>query len=182
MTQTPSTMVEPGTPMPAFRLPDSAGGELDSTELNGNAVLVAFICNHCPFVKHLAPAFSAFAREYMDRGLAVVAVNSNDWTTHPDDSPEQMVEEVRRQNYPFPYLADESQDVARAFGAACTPDFFLYNRDHRLAYRGQFDDSRPGSETPVNGADLRAACDAVLAGGAPDPDQQPSLGCNIKWR
>lgn len=183
MAQTPSTMVELGTPLPAFRLPDSGGRELDSAELNGNPVLVAFICNHCPFVKHIAPAFSALAREYMDRGLAVVAINSNDWSTHPEDSPEKMAEEVRQRDYPFPYLADASQEVARAFGAACTPDFFLYDRHHRLVYRGQFDDSRPGSDTPVTGTDLRAACDAVLAGDTPDPEaQKPSLGCNIKWR
>ena len=183
MTRTPSSMVELGTPMPAFRLPDSSGRELDSAELDDNPVLVAFLCNHCPFVKHIAPAFSGFAREYMDRGLAVVAINSNDWTSHPEDSPEKMAEEVRQRDYSFPYLADETQDVARAFGAACTPDFFLYDRNHQLVYRGQFDDSRPGSDTPVTGTDLRTACDAVVAGHVPDPQaQKPSLGCNIKWR
>ena len=183
MTRTAWKMVEPGSPMPAFRLPDSAGRELDSAELDDNPVLVAFICNHCPFVKHIAPALAGFAREYMDRGLAVVAINSNDGSTYPDDSPARMADEVRRRDYPFPYLADETQEVARAFGAACTPDFFLYDRNHRLVYRGQFDDSRPGSDTPVTGADLRAACDTVLAGDTPDPEhQKPSLGCNIKWR
>jgi peroxiredoxin len=175
-------MVELGTPMPGFRLPDTAGNPLDAADLDDSPVLVAFICNHCPYVKHIATAFSSFAREYMDRGLAVIAINSNDWNSHPEDSPEKMVEEARKRDYPFPYLLDESQEVARAFGAACTPDFFLYDRGHRLAYRGQFDDSRPGSDAAVTGADLRAACDAVLAGEAPSSEQTPSMGCNIKWR
>lgn len=182
MARTASSMTPLGTPMPAFRLPGCEGQTLDSTDLENAPVLVAFICNHCPFVKHIAPAFAEFAREYMDRGLAVVAINSNDWDSHPDDSPEKMREEASRLDYRFPYLVDETQDVARAFDAACTPDFFLYDRGHRLAYRGQFDDSRPGNDKPITGADLRAAADAVLEGRRPDPDQTPSLGCNIKWR
>lgn len=182
MTRTPSSMVALGSPLPGFRLPGCEGQTLDSADLENAPVLVAFICNHCPFVKQIAPAFAEFTREYMDRGLAVVAINSNDWDSHPDDSPDRMREEVRRHDYRFPYLMDETQDVARAFDATCTPDFFLYDRGHRLAYRGQFDDSRPGNDKPVTGADLRAAADAVLEGRQPDPDQTPSLGCNIKWR
>lgn len=182
MSLTPSNMAELGSHLPPFRLPDPHGTEVDSADFRGQPILVAFICNHCPFVKHVADAFADFAREYGERGLAVVAINSNDFHSHPDDSPERMIEEVRLRGYDFPYLVDESQDVARAFQAACTPDFFLFDADHRLAYRGQFDDSRPSKETPVTGADLRAAADTVLAGQAPDADQKPSMGCNIKWK
>ncbi|MFC3283744.1 thioredoxin family protein [Litchfieldella rifensis] len=182
MSRTPSNMIELGSPMPAFRLPDPLGAEVDSDQFHDKPLLVVFICNHCPFVKHIANAFADFAREYMDRGMAVVAINSNDFQAHPDDRPERMIEEARMRGYPFPYLVDETQEVARTFQAACTPDFFLYDRDHRLAYRGQFDDSRPSKDTPVTGRDLRAAADAVLAGEAPDTNQMPSMGCNIKWK
>lgn len=182
MSLTPSHMTELGSPLPAFRLPDPHGAEIDSEQFRDTPLLVVFICNHCPFVKHIADAFADFAREYGDRGLAVVAINSNDFATHPADSPERMVEEAQARGYDFPYLVDETQEVARAFQAACTPDFFLYDRNHRLAYRGQFDDSRPSKETPVRGKDLRAAADAVLAGQAPDTNQMPSMGCNIKWK
>ncbi|WP_192036694.1 thioredoxin family protein [Halomonas sp. YLGW01] len=182
MSLTPSKMVALGSPLPAFHLRDAHGQPISSEQFQDSPVLVAFLCNHCPFVKHIAYAFSDFAQEYHDHGLEIVAINSNDAMAHPDDSPERMVEEARRRGYTFPYLVDETQKVARAFGAACTPDFFLYDRDHRLAYRGQFDASRPGQDLPVTGKDLRAAADAVLSGEAPDPDQRPAIGCNIKWK
>ena len=182
MALTPSSMVRIGTPMPDFRLPDAEGRTLDSAELEGTPVLVAFICNHCPYVKHIAPVFSSLARELMEQGMAVVAINSNDFTRHPDDSPEKMLQEIRQRDYAFPYLVDETQEVAAAFHAACTPDFFVYDREHRLAYRGQFDDSSPGNDRPVTGEDLRDACLTVLAGGQPEGEQKPSMGCNIKWK
>jgi thiol-disulfide isomerase/thioredoxin len=168
--------------MPAFSLYDPDGQLLESPSLTGKPLLVAFICNHCPYVQHIADGLSAFANDYQARGLAVIAINSNDYHQYPADAPDRMREEALARHYTFPYLVDETQLVARAFMAACTPDFFLYDRNHRLAYRGQFDGSRPGNDTPVTGADLRAAADAVLDGTTPDPDQTPSLGCNIKWR
>ena len=140
------------------------------------------MCNHCPFVKHLAGPLADLAREYQPKGVAVVAINSNDVEHYPDDSPAKMADEVGSRGYTFPYLFDETQDVAKAFKAACTPDFFLFDAGHRLAYRGQFDASRPGNDEPVTGADLRAALDAVLSGSATDVNQQPSIGCNIKWK
>lgn len=182
MALTPSGMVPLGASMPAFSLYDPDGQLLESPSLAGKPVLVAFICNHCPYVQHIADGLSAFASDYQARGLAVIAINSNDYRQYPADAPEKMREEALRRHYTFPYLVDETQLVARAFMAACTPDFFLYDSDHRLAYRGQFDASRPGNDAPVTGTDLRAAADAVLAGTSPDPDQTPSLGCNIKWR
>lgn len=182
MTLTPSRMLALGSPLPPFRLPDAEGRETGSDDYPGQPLLVIFLCNHCPFVKHVADALAAFAREYQAKGLAVVGINSNDFLAHPDDRPEKMVEEARTRGYAFPYLVDETQEVARAFQAACTPDFFLFDRDHRLAYRGRFDDSRPSKDTPVTGADLRAAADAVLAGRSPSPAQKPSMGCNIKWK
>lgn len=182
MALTPSSMIPLGSPMPDFALPDPAGNIHDSRDLPGQPVLVAFICNHCPYVKHIAPALSEFAREYQKVGLTIVAINSNDFANYPDDSPEKMREEIAARGYVFPYLVDETQEVARAFDAACTPDFFLFNKDRKLVYRGQFDDSRPGNNEPVNGRDLRAAVDAVLAGEEPDEDQVPSMGCNIKWK
>lgn len=182
MSLTPSQMVNLGSPLPPFRLTDPHGQEVTSDDFAGQPLLVVFMCNHCPFVKHIADALADFAREYQARGLAVVGINSNDYDSHPDDSPERMREEIERRGYTFPYLVDETQAVARAFDAACTPDFFLFDADHRLAYRGQFDDSRPSKETPVTGADLRAAADAVLAGQAPSDTQKPSMGCNIKWK
>lgn len=182
MVLTPSTMVPLGTPAPDFRLPDPAGREWALGELGGAGLLVAFICNHCPFVKHLRHPFAGFAREYQARGLAVVAINSNDVATHPEDSPERMAEEIEEAGYTFPYLFDEAQEVAKAYGAACTPDFFLYDADRRLVYRGQFDDSRPSTATPVTGRDLRAAADALLEGRPPLAGQSASVGCNIKWK
>jgi peroxiredoxin len=182
MAATPSTMLELGTPLPPFRLRDLDGKAVTSNDFStAKGVLVAFICPHCPFVRHIRTAFAQVAKDAQQRGLAVVAVNSNDVTAFPDDSPEGMREEVREGGYTFPYLFDESQDVAKAFRAACTPDFFLFDSRHRLVYRGQFDDSRPKSDIPVTGRDLKAAIDAVIDG-TPMPDaQRPSLGCNIKW-
>ncbi|MDQ1345653.1 MAG: hypothetical protein QG586_1184 [Pseudomonadota bacterium] len=183
MARTPSTMLALGTPAPAFRLPDY-DGRLHALEdfAAQPALLVAFICSHCPFVRHLRQEFAAFAREYALRGLAVVAINSNDILAYPQDGPEAMREEGAALGYGFPYLLDESQDVAKAYQAACTPDFFLFDASRKLVYRGQFDDSRPGTERPVTGADLRAAVDALLTGRSPVEEQRPSLGCNIKWR
>ena len=183
MVLTPSTMVALGTRAPDFSLPDPSGQEWALADVGGEGgLLVAFICNHCPFVKHLRHELAEFGRAYRARGLGVVGINSNDVTTHPADAPERMAEEIDEVGYTFPYLFDEAQEVARAYGAACTPDFFLYDRDGRLAYRGQFDGSRPGSGAPVTGEDLRAAADAVLDGRAPQADQQASVGCNIKWK
>jgi peroxiredoxin len=176
-------MLELGTPAPPFRLPDFDGRTHsleDST--SSPALLVAFICNHCPFVQHLRREFAAFARVYAPRGLAVVAINSNDLAAYPQDGPDAMRREAAELGYVFPYLIDGTQQVAQAYRAACTPDFFLFDAGRRLVYRGQFDDSRPGNGRPVTGADLRAAVDATLAGLAPSPEQVPSLGCNIKWR
>ena len=146
------------------------------------ARLVAFICNHCPYVKHLRRELAQFAKDFQGSGLAMVAVNANDVSNYPDDSPAKMAEEIEEVGYVFPYLYDESQEVAKAYRAACTPEFYLFDADRRLVYRGQFDDSRPESGRPVTGADLRSAVDAVLAGQSVEPDQTPSIGCNIKWK
>jgi peroxiredoxin len=184
MVETRSTMqLSLGTPAPAFRLPDPEG-HLSSLEDFGEsrALLVAFICNHCPFVKHVAKGFGRLAKEYQEKGVAVVGINSNDAQAHPGDSPEKMLEEARSVGYTFPYLVDETQEVARAYGAACTPDFFLFDGERRLVYRGQMDGSRPGNDVPVTGEDLRRALDSVLDGGPVPSDQRPSLGCNIKWK
>lgn len=183
MAATPSTMVPLGTPAPNFRLPDTDGKTVSLADYAGApALLVAFICNHCPFVKHIRESFAQLTREYQQKGVAVVAISSNDATTHPDDGPAKMVEEKKAAGYTFAYLYDESQDVARAYQAACTPDFFLYDRERRLVYRGQMDASRPGNGKPNDGADLRAALDAVLAGKPVSSQQLPSIGCNIKWK
>lgn len=184
MARTPSTMLPLGTPAPAFSLPDSRTGTTVSLEDSAGAagLLVMFICNHCPFVQHVRGQLADLGRDYADRGLAIVAINSNDATTHPEDGPAAMKREAASHGYTFPYLFDESQEVARAYHAACTPDFFLFDAARRLAYRGQLDGSRPGNGVPVTGTDLRAAIDAVLAGTAPSDDQKPSIGCNIKWR
>jgi thiol-disulfide isomerase/thioredoxin len=178
-----STMLPLGTPAPDFRLPTPDGRLVGRDDVaDAPALLVMFICNHCPYVKHIRSGLAAFARDYRPRGLAIVAINSNDVASYPDDRPEKMAEEARAAGYPFPYLYDETQAVAKAYRAACTPDFFLFDRERRLVYRGQFDDSRPGNDRPVTGRDLRAAADAVLAGRAVAEDQRPSIGCNIKWK
>ena len=183
MAETPSNMVALGTPAPPFRLPDTTGGMVSLDDFKtAPALLVMFICNHCPFVKHIRSGLAAFGRDYQKAGLAIVAINSNDVSSYPQDSPERMAAEVKQAGYTFPYLYDETQAVAKAYGAACTPDLFLYDRDRRLVYRGQFDDSRPSNGRPVTGADLRAAADAVLAGRPVPDEQRPSIGCNIKWK
>jgi len=174
-------MVALGTACPDFSLPDTVSGRtVDRSDFTGKPLLVMFICNHCPFVVHVADELARIGRDYGQR-LGIVAICSNDETTHPADGPKPMAEEAKRRGYAFPYLHDATQQVARAFDAACTPDFFLYDAQHVLAYRGQLDDSRPGSPEPVSGRDLRAAIDAVLSGTPPAAEQRPSIGCNIKW-
>jgi peroxiredoxin len=183
MALTSSTMLPLGTKAAAFRLPNTDGHMVSLTYYpNVPALLVAFICNHCPFVKHIQSAFVKLARDYVVKGVAIVAINSNDAASYPDDSPERMAEEKKAAGYTFPYLYDETQEVAKAYRAACTPDFFLFDKERRLVYRGQMDASRPGNNKPNDGADLRSALDAVLAGKAPSTNQQPSIGCNIKWK
>jgi peroxiredoxin len=182
MPETPSTMLDLGTTLPSFSLPDFNGDIVSDADFGGRkAVLVAFICKHCPFVRHIRQEFSRFAKEYQAKGLGIVAIASNDTTEFPEDGPEGMKEEAAEAGYTFPYLFDEKQKVAQAFRAACTPDLFLFDANRRLAYRGQFDGSRPKNDVPVNGADLRAAADAVLAGKPAPAIQRPSIGCNIKW-
>ena len=182
MGATASIMVDLGTALPPFRLRDLDGKAVTSNDFaNAKGVLVTFICPHCPFVRHIRNTFAEVARDAQARGLAVIAINSNDPTAFPEDGPEGMRAEVKEAGYTFQYLFDESQDVAKAFQAACTPDFFLFDSRHRLVYRGQFDDSRPKSDVPVTGHDLKAAIDAVLDGKPMPAAQRPSLGCNIKW-
>ncbi len=156
----------------AYSLADAAGAK---------ALVVIFMCNHCPFVKHLAPALAAFGRDYQPKGVAVIGISANDASTYPDDSPAQIAREVETRGYTFPYLYDEDQSVAKSYRAACTPDFFVFDADRRLAYRGQFDASRPGNNLPITGEDLRKAVDAILAGQPVPEPQKPSIGCNIKW-
>lgn len=184
MVKTASTMLALGTEAPDFSLTNTVDGSTvslsDFKEKDG--LLVVFMCNHCPFVIHIREGLAAFAKEYQERGLAVVGISSNDVEAHPDDAPDKMKEEAEQAGYTFPYLYDEDQSVAKAYSAACTPDFFLFDHNRELVYRGQFDDSRPEGGVPVTGADLRAACDAVLAGDLVPTDQTPSIGCNIKWK
>lgn len=183
MARTPSTMLPLGTAAPDFKLMNVDGREVALADFAGKpALLVMFMCNHCPFVVHVADELARLGSEYMGRGVAVVGINSNDTATHPADSPERMVAEAEERGYAFPYLFDETQAVAKAYRAACTPDFFLFDQDRKLVYRGQLDDSRPGNGVPVTGKDLRAALDAVIAGAAPASEQRASLGCNIKWK
>ena len=183
MVRTPSTMLPLGTPAPDFSLVSVDGRTVSLSDFrDAPALLVIFMCNHCPFVIHVANELAQLTREYMARGVAVVGISANDVANYPADSPEQMVAEAERRGYAFPYLYDETQEVAHAYCAACTPDFFLFDADQRLVYRGQMDSSRPDSGIPVTGEDLRAALDAVLAGQKPSPNQRPSLGCNIKWK
>jgi peroxiredoxin len=175
-------MLPLGTQAPDFSLPDTEGKPLSLADFDGkSALVVMFICNHCPFVKHLRAGLAQFGRDYLGKDVAIVAVSSNDVASHPEDSPEKMTLEKQQAGYVFPYLYDESQSVAQAYRAACTPDFFIFDKDRKLVYRGQFDDSRPDSGIPVTGADLRAALDAVLSGMPIPEPQKPSLGCNIKW-
>jgi peroxiredoxin len=179
-----SRMLPLGTKAPGFALPDVVTRRIVKLEdfAQSPALLVAFICNHCPYVKHILDSFVAFAGDYGRRGLGIVAVSPNDPRDYPEDAPEKMAQVARDREFTFPYLFDESQGVAKAYEAICTPEFFLFDRELRLAYRGQFDGSRPRSEVPVTGADLRAAADAVLTGRTGPADQTPSAGCSIKWR
>lgn len=183
MAATASTMPELGAAAPDFRLPDTNGKTVWLADFkSAPALLVMFICNHCPFVKHIRSELARLGRDYQARGVGIVAINSNDVVKYPDDGPPKMAEEAKTAGYSFPYLFDETQEVAKVYGAACTPDFFLYDGQRRLVYRGQLDDSRPNNGVPVTGKDLRAAIDAVLAKRPAPGDQKPSIGCNIKWK
>jgi thiol-disulfide isomerase/thioredoxin len=182
MARTESAMLPLGTALPSFVLPDPSGRMYSNSDFKNKPLLVAFLCNHCPYVKHLRVSFAEFSRVYMEKGLAIIAINPNDFAAYPEDSPENMALEIQTLNLCYPYLYDETQKVAQAFQATCTPDFFLFNTAHQLAYRGQYDDSRPGYTVPVTGNDLRNAADAVLLGKSAFPEQRPSVGCSIKWR
>ena len=183
MALTPSTMLPLGTTAPDFKLPDTNGKTVALADFKDKpALLVLFICNHCPYVKHIRTGLAQLARDYLSRGVAIVGINSNDAANYPEDSPVRMKEEVKSAGYTFPCLYDESQAVAKAYRAACTPDLYLFNQSHQLVYRGQFDDSRPGNGIPVTGKDLRTALEAVLAGKPVSPNQKASMGCNIKWK
>lgn len=182
MARTPSNMLELGTRIPKFSLPDTDGKKISDIDFIGKPVLILFICNHCPFVIHIRQQLAAIGRDYMPKGLAVVAINSNDAENYPDDAPDKMRDEKENAGYIFPYLFDETQAVAKAFKAACTPDIYLFDREHKLAYRGQLDDSRPSNQIAVTGRDLRLAMDALIANRQVPAEQKPSLGCNIKWK
>lgn len=183
MARTLSTMLELGTTAPAFSLPNTDGNSVSLDDFkDSKGLLVIFICNHCPYVVHIREALATLAREYQEKGISVVAINSNDAENYPADSAEKMVEEVANAGYTFPYLYDEDQSVAKAYKAACTPDFFLFDGARKLIYRGQFDDARPRNDEPVTGADMRTALDALLAGESIAEEQKPSMGCNIKWK
>lgn len=183
MAQTPSTMLDLGTVAPDFHLPDINGKLVSRDDFkSAPALLVMFICNHCPYVKHIQYGLVQLAKDYQPKGVTIVAINSNDAEKYPDDSPAKMREEARAAGYTFPYLFDATQAVAQAYRAACTPDFFLFDKNFKLAYRGQFDAARPKNAEPVTGRDMRAALDALLAGRMPSADQVPSVGCNIKWK
>ena len=183
MALTPSTMLPLGTAAPDFRLPDTNGKTVSLADFKDKpALLVIFMCNHCPYVKHIRAGLAQLARDYLPRGAAIVGINANDVENYPDDSPAKMAQEAKSAGYVFPYLYDESQVVAKAYRAACTPDIYLFDKNRKLVYRGQFDDSRPGNGIPITGKDLRAALDAVLAGKPVPADQKASIGCNIKWK
>jgi peroxiredoxin len=183
MAATPSTMLPLGTEVPDFKLPDTDGQIVSPADFRGaSALVIFFICNHCPYVKLLRTELARLAREYQQKGVAVIGINSNDAIKYPEDSPARMVAEVKDAGYTFPYLFDDSQAVAKSFRAACTPDFYVFDQKFKLVYRGQFDDSRPGNNSAVTGRDLRAALDSVLSGQTVSPDQKPSIGCNIKWK
>lgn len=183
MSATESQMLELGTVAPLFTLPDPYGTQysLDGSE-NVDAYLVMFICNHCPYVKHVATELARIGKDYASRNVAIFAINSNDARSHPGDSAEAMKQEIAKRGYTFPYLIDEDQTVAKSYRAACTPDIYVFDAGRKLKYRGQLDGGRPGNDVPVTGSDLRAALDAVLAGTSVADDQTPSIGCNIKWK
>lgn len=183
MAATLSTMLEIGTKAPDFNLPNIDGNMISLQELRPKAgVLIMFICNHCPYVKHLNEALVKFANDYREQGIKCIAISSNDVENYPQDSPELMKELSEKHQFPFPYLYDESQEVAKAYKAACTPDFFLFDDELKLFYRGQFDDSRPGNNKPVTGRDMRNAADKLIEGESNIESQIPSMGCNIKWK
>jgi len=184
MALTESTMLELGTTAPDFALADVVTGKIVRRDdfLGNKALLVMFICTHCPYVKHIEKDLAKLGKDYAGKSLGIAAISSNDVTTHPADSPAGMKQQAETMGSPFPYLYDETQDVARAHKAACTPDFFLFDADFKLVYRGEFDRSRPGNGVAITGEDLRAAIDAALAGKSPLEDQRPSIGCNIKWK
>lgn len=177
-----STMLDLGTTAPDFDLPTVTGGRVALADLDAPVLLVAFLSNHCPYVKHVQDGFAALAAEYAGRGVATVAIASNDAEGYPDDAPEALAAQASRVGFDFPYAYDEDQSVALAYRAACTPDFFVFDRDRRLVYRGRMDDARPRTDSPVTGRDLRAALDAALDGREPLADQHPSMGCNVKWK
>lgn len=183
MVKTASTMLDLGTKAPDFQLPDTVSGKTISLAsfADKKGLLVMFICQHCPFVKHIKSELARIGKDYVDQGLGIVAISANSVQTHPDDAPENLKAMAEEEGFNFPFCYDETQEVAKAYTAACTPDFFLFDRDRALVYRGQLDDSRPGNEEPVNGKDLRAAIEKVLADQPVSADQDPSIGCNIKW-
>lgn len=183
MARTPSTMLELGTKAPEFSLVEPLTGRtVSKDDFAEQPILVAFICNHCPYVVHIREAFNAFVSDYQQQGIQCVAINSNDVENYPDDSPEKMIADAKQYEFPFVYLYDETQEVAKAYEAACTPDFFLFDSEHALYYRGQFDASRPRNDVAITGEDLRNAADRLLAGKAAPENQLASLGCNIKWQ
>jgi peroxiredoxin len=186
MARTPSVMVDLGTPAPDFHLPDVVTGKMISldTFADKTGLLVMFICRHCPYVKHIQHELAKLGRDYQDKDLGIVAISANDAEKYPEDSPESLKEMAKELGFTFPFCYDETQAVAKAYQAACTPDFYLFDRERKLVYRGQFDDSRPKSDPPipVTGKDLRAAIDALLSGQSISPDQRASIGCNIKWK
>jgi hypothetical protein len=178
-----SSMLPLGTPLPSFRLTDTVSGRsVSSADFGARPLVVAFICNHCPYVKRIREGLAAFGRFASERGIGFVAISSNDPAAYPDDAPDKMALEARSAGFTFPYLYDDTQDTARAFQAACTPEFYVFDAAGKLAYRGQFDEARPKNDAPVTGADVRAAVEALLAGRAPASDQKPSIGCSIKWK
>lgn len=184
MSLTASTMLELGTQAPDFQLPDTVSGQTISLDrfVDKTALLVIFMCAHCPFVQHVKDEIARIDRDYSDKGLGIVAISANSVETHPDDAPDKLKAMAQEMGFSFPFCYDETQETAKAYTAACTPDFFLFDRDRKLAYRGQLDDSRPGNDKPVNGKDLRSAIDAVLDGRPVEANQKPSMGCNIKWK
>ena len=184
MALTPANMLPLGTIAPGFQLPDVVSGNAFTLDdlVDTHGLLVMFICNHCPYVKHVQEQLVSLSNEYLDKGIGIVAISSNDIESYPEDSPDAMREVAKKWQYHFPYLYDETQDVAKAYDAACTPDFYLFNNKKELVYRGQLDDSRPGNEKPVTGEDLRSAMDDLIAGNPITDAQVPSVGCNIKWK